>query len=43
MIDELTISQLIPTAADRLVWGREAGDGIQVVNTEFGKMGGLIW
>jgi len=43
MIDELTISQLIPTAAERLVWGRGAGDGLQVVDTEFGKMGGLIW
>jgi hypothetical protein len=43
MVDELTISQLIPTAVERLVWGRGAGDGIQVVDTEFGKMGGLIW
>jgi predicted amidohydrolase len=43
IIDKLTISQLIPTAAERLVWGRGAGDGIKVVDTEFGKMGGLIW
>ncbi|TVY42521.1 Nitrilase [Lachnellula occidentalis] len=35
--------KLIPTAAERLVWGRGAGDGLQVVDTEFGKMGGLIW
>ncbi|TVY26863.1 Bifunctional nitrilase/nitrile hydratase [Lachnellula hyalina] len=34
--------KLIPTAAERLVWGRGAGDGLQVVDTEFGKMGGLI-
>ncbi len=39
----LTILQLIPTAAERLVWGRGAGDGLQVVNTEYGKMGGFIW
>jgi hypothetical protein len=34
---------LVPTAAERLVWGRGAGDGLKVVNTEIGKVGGLIW
>ncbi|KAH8650548.1 putative nitrilase [Tricladium varicosporioides] len=34
--------KLIPTAAERLVWGRGAGDGLGVVSTEFGKIGGLI-
>jgi predicted amidohydrolase len=35
-------SQLIPTAAERLVWGCGAGDGLKVVDTELGKVGGLI-
>ncbi|KAF2734894.1 putative nitrilase [Polyplosphaeria fusca] len=34
--------KLIPTAAERLVWGRGAGDGLKVVDTEIGKVGGLI-
>jgi predicted amidohydrolase len=34
--------QLIPTAAERLVWARGAGDGLKVVDTELGKVGGLI-
>ncbi|KAF1985606.1 carbon-nitrogen hydrolase, partial [Aulographum hederae CBS 113979] len=34
--------KLIPTAAERLVWGRGAGDGLVVANTELGKVGGLI-
>ena len=35
--------KLIPTAAERLIWGRGAGDGLAVVDTEIGKVGGLIW
>ncbi|KKA22271.1 Nitrilase [Rasamsonia emersonii CBS 393.64] len=34
--------KLIPTAAERIVWGRGAGDGLNVVETEIGKIGGLI-
>ncbi|KAH8891106.1 carbon-nitrogen hydrolase [Thozetella sp. PMI_491] len=34
--------KLVPTAAERLVWGRGAGDGLEVANTEIGKVGGLI-
>ncbi|KAI1268387.1 carbon-nitrogen hydrolase [Xylariaceae sp. FL1019] len=34
--------KLIPTAAERLVWGRGAGDGLQVVQTDIGKIGTLI-
>ncbi|KAI1619143.1 putative nitrilase [Exophiala viscosa] len=34
--------KLIPTAAERLVWGRGAGDGLQVVETDIGRVGGLI-
>ncbi|KAK5448114.1 Nitrilase [Exophiala xenobiotica] len=34
--------KLIPTAAERLVWGRGAGDGLQVVDTDIGRVGGLI-
>ncbi|KAK3174598.1 hypothetical protein OEA41_001844 [Lepraria neglecta] len=34
--------KLIPTAAERLVWGRGAGDGLVVSDTEIGKVGGLI-
>ncbi|KAF2034214.1 carbon-nitrogen hydrolase [Setomelanomma holmii] len=33
--------KLIPTAAERLVWGSGAGDGLKVVNTELGKIGSL--
>ena len=40
---EFNMIQLIPTAAERLVWGRGAGDGLTVVNTDIGKVGGLIW
>jgi len=39
----LFIYQLIPTAAERLVWGRGAGDGLDVVDLDIGKVGGLIW
>lgn len=35
--------KLIPTAAERLIWGRGAGDGLQVVQTDIGRIGGLIW
>ncbi|KAF2821049.1 carbon-nitrogen hydrolase [Ophiobolus disseminans] len=34
--------KLIPTAAERLIWGRGAGDGLKVVDTELGEIGGLI-
>jgi predicted amidohydrolase len=34
--------KLIPSAAERLVWSRGAGDGLKVVDTELGKVGGLI-
>ncbi|KAH8723719.1 putative nitrilase [Phaeosphaeriaceae sp. PMI808] len=34
--------KLIPTAAERLVWGRGAGDGLKVIDTDLGKVGGLI-
>ncbi|OCK74950.1 putative nitrilase [Lepidopterella palustris CBS 459.81] len=34
--------KLIPTAAERLVWGRGSGDGLVVVDTDIGKVGGLI-
>jgi hypothetical protein len=34
---------LIPTAAERLVWGRGAGDGLEVVQTDIGRIGTLIW
>ncbi|KAI9815786.1 MAG: hypothetical protein M1827_002182 [Pycnora praestabilis] len=34
--------KLIPTAGERLVWGRGAGDGLVVANTDIGKIGGLI-
>jgi len=34
--------KLKPTAAERIVWGEGLGDDLQVINTPFGKMGGLI-
>ncbi|KAI1326387.1 carbon-nitrogen hydrolase [Xylariaceae sp. FL0255] len=34
--------KLIPTAAERLVWGRGAGDGLGVVETDIGRIGTLI-
>ncbi|KAH8162988.1 hypothetical protein CIB48_g5258 [Xylaria polymorpha] len=34
--------KLVPTAAERLVWGRGAGDGLGVVQTDIGKIGTLI-
>ncbi|CAJ2510179.1 Uu.00g060790.m01.CDS01 [Anthostomella pinea] len=34
--------KLMPTAAENLVWGRGAGDGLQVVQTDIGKIGTLI-
>ncbi|KAI0024801.1 carbon-nitrogen hydrolase [Xylariomycetidae sp. FL0641] len=33
---------LIPTAVERLVWGRGSGDGLGVVQTDIGKIGTLI-
>ncbi|KAF6234068.1 hypothetical protein HO173_007898 [Letharia columbiana] len=35
-------SQLIPTAAERLIWGRGSGDGLIVADSAIGKVGGLI-
>ncbi|CAI0652474.1 unnamed protein product [Colletotrichum noveboracense] len=35
--------KLIPTAAERLVWGQGSGDGLQVQQTDIGKVGSLIW
>ncbi|KAI0969317.1 carbon-nitrogen hydrolase [Xylaria arbuscula] len=34
--------KLVPTAGERLVWGRGAGDGLGVVQTDIGKIGTLI-
>ena len=34
--------KLKPTAAERIIWGEGEGKDLQVVNTRFGKMGGLI-
>ncbi|CAG8981039.1 hypothetical protein HYALB_00008193 [Hymenoscyphus albidus] len=34
--------KLIPTGAERLVWGRGAGDSLKVTDVGFGKVGGLI-
>ncbi|KAF6788200.1 carbon-nitrogen hydrolase [Colletotrichum sojae] len=34
--------KLIPTAAERLVWGRGAGDSLKVSQTDVGKVGSLI-
>lgn len=39
----LSKNKLIPTAVERLVWGRGAGDGLSVVQTDIGKIGTLIW
>ncbi|KAL9069966.1 MAG: hypothetical protein Q9161_005139 [Pseudevernia consocians] len=33
---------LVPTGAERLIWGRGSGDGLVVADTEIGKVGGLI-
>ncbi|GKT71169.1 carbon-nitrogen hydrolase [Colletotrichum tofieldiae] len=38
-----TTSVLIPTAGERLVWGRGSGDGLQVSQTDVGRVGSLIW
>lgn len=35
--------KLVPTAVERLVWGRGSGDSLKVADTEFGNIGGLIW
>lgn len=34
--------KLKPTAAERLIWGEGDGSTLTVLDTEFGKMGGLI-
>lgn len=34
--------KLKPTAAERIIWGEGTGDDLQLVETPFGKMGGLI-
>jgi nitrilase len=34
--------KLKPTAAERLIWGEGDGSTLTVLNTEFGKLGGLI-
>jgi predicted amidohydrolase len=34
--------KLIPTYTERLIWGRGDGSTLDVLNTEFGKIGGLI-
>ena len=34
--------KLKPTAAERLIWGEGDGSTLTVIDTEFGKMGGLI-
>jgi predicted amidohydrolase len=36
------VKQLVPTAVERLVWGRGSGDSLKVVDVGFGKLGGLI-
>jgi len=34
--------KLVPTAVERLVWGRGSGESLKVVDAGFGKIGGLI-
>lgn len=34
--------KLVPTYTERLVWGRGDGSTLQVLNTEYGSIGGLI-
>ena len=34
--------KLMPTAAERIIWGEGKGDDLQVIETPFGKIGGLI-
>ena len=34
--------KLMPTAAERIIWGEGKGDDLQVLTTPFGKIGGLI-
>jgi len=34
--------KLMPTAAERIIWGEGKGDDLQVLETPFGKIGGLI-
>ncbi|MEL7340493.1 MAG: nitrilase-related carbon-nitrogen hydrolase, partial [Bacteroidota bacterium] len=34
--------KLKPTAAERIIWGEGKGDDLQVVDTELGRLGGLI-
>ncbi len=34
--------KLVPTAAERLIWGRGDGSTLTVIDTPFGKVGGLI-
>ncbi|KAG4415518.1 hypothetical protein IFR04_011330 [Cadophora malorum] len=34
--------KLVPTGAERLIWGRGSGDSLKVVDVGFGKIGGLI-
>jgi len=34
--------KLKPTAGERLIWGEGDGSTLTVINTEFGKIGGLI-
>src|SRR5207253_3160952 len=34
--------KLVPTNPERMVWGQGDGRGLRVVDTEFGRVGGLI-
>jgi nitrilase len=34
--------KLVPTNHERLVWGQGSGDGLQAIETELGRVGGLI-
>ncbi len=34
--------KVMPTAAERIIWGAGNGDDLQVIETPFGKIGGLI-